>query len=365
MKNLKFIFPLLFILFSCSSISPEDSEIIDDFIIGNWKYSTYQEDYKSESVVDNEVMLKIFKDNDQLKFKWDHIKSFEGSFSYYVKDDNLFFEMIPNTEGVDISKNQEFIGELDFDGKFNGDNYGFSKSSFEEKINFMKKQLEFRKNSYEVLKSSEFRWNDTGWYGPLVNQYSKRKQNQNFSIKYSYSWVPSSFYKSNGGVLSISGFYTPYGGGFNSKLNYVIPGLGKNKKDLKTQDDFTTSEMELFINILSSENSVYDTNYIGWSNLKFDSSNELKEYDLKSIKGKNEVESIKVTKKGNKSLEIKKLEFKKNHRRRSSIKDYFGVYVQINNEGDHSWLGLKSVDFENKRIILGDNDKRFYMTLGL
>ena len=64
MKYLKFIFPLLFILFSCSSISPEDSEIIDDFIIGNWKYSTYQEDYKSESVVDNEVMLKIFKDNE-------------------------------------------------------------------------------------------------------------------------------------------------------------------------------------------------------------------------------------------------------------------------------------------------------------
>ena len=217
-------------LASCSSISEEDSLIIDDFLVGYWQYNNYQQ--VPSKWYQNKVVLEVYKENERLKFKWFNANGvdFDGVLNYSISNDNLVFEMLPENYEEDISENQKYTAELKVKGKIS-DEYGYYETSFEDKMEFMKKQIEYRNASNNVMRSSKYIF---GSGGSLMNQYENRRQNANFSFEYFFDKIENDFYYTNGGRLEIFGFYSPYGGGFNSNLYYIGKDVYKDKSSLES-----------------------------------------------------------------------------------------------------------------------------------
>ena len=376
-KILLYTLSVLLIL-SCSSVSEEDSLIVEDFLIGYWQYNNYQQ--VPSKWYKNKVVLEIYKENEDLKFKWFNSNGvdFDGILNYSISNDNLVFEMLPENYEQDISENQKYTAELEVEGKISDENR-YNETSFEEKIEFMKKQIEYRNASNNVMRSSKYIF---GSGGSLMNQYENRRQNSNFSIDYFFDEIENDFYYTNGGRLEIFGFYSPYGGGFNSNLYYIGKDVYKDKSSLESisKDEFSYDEIMTLFEVISSKNKILDTNYVGWSDLEFKDYNAISDYDIRSVKlkGWNDIEEeFEINKSTNGGFEMTKVSFhikRKNKYGRTwweshEKSDYEKIYIQyynpIKKRNPYSWLELKSVDVENKTITLGDNKSRRYMTLSL
>ena len=306
---------ILFTLISCSSLTSEQIDVVEEFIIGDWAYQEYRQVPSNNGRPqwnDYFNLLTISKIDGKLRYKTEFSHSnndSEGSIEIGVKKQGIIDRLMGATrtdliittipdEKYNVKPYEyklDHFGSTRYKYSFEGkDDKEWFKWDTDEKISLMKKQIDFRKEKIQLLKNNKYR---LGGNGILANKFSKQTQNSNFSIEYYYDTYLSE-YDFNDIILNLDGYY------------YFVPNLINDKPRIKERKTFSYEELIVMVKVLSKKSNIIETNSLVWKKLSH--INPIKDFDssfIKEIKldGWNDIEFTKnIEHKGDNYIKFEK-----------------------------------------------------------